>query len=41
LPTIPHWISDWSVRNGFSTENVVTPLANGQVTKHEYGTGDN
>jgi hypothetical protein len=41
LPTIPHWISDWSVRNGFSTDNVVTPLANGQVTKYEYGTGDN
>ncbi|KAI4741432.1 hypothetical protein E4T50_08152 [Aureobasidium sp. EXF-12298] len=40
LPTIPHWISDWSVRNGFSTANVATPLANGQVTKYEYGTGD-
>ncbi|KAI4731749.1 hypothetical protein E4T49_00451 [Aureobasidium sp. EXF-10728] len=41
LPTIPHWISDWSVRNGMSNASVVTPLANGQVTKYKYGTGDN
>ncbi|CAD0022034.1 unnamed protein product, partial [Aureobasidium pullulans] len=41
LPTIPHWISDWSVRNGYSTANVATPLADGQVTRYEYGTANN
>ncbi|KAI5209515.1 hypothetical protein E4T39_00740 [Aureobasidium subglaciale] len=41
LPSIPHWASDWSVRNGYSNAYVSTPLANGQVTKYEYGTGDN
>ncbi|KAI5263596.1 hypothetical protein E4T47_09016 [Aureobasidium subglaciale] len=41
LPSILHWASDCSVRNGYSDAYVSTPLANGQVTKYEYGTGDN
>ncbi|KAI5252608.1 hypothetical protein E4T42_03318 [Aureobasidium subglaciale] len=41
LPSIPHWASDWSARNGYSDAYVSTPLANGQVIKYEYGTGEN
>ncbi|KAI4845626.1 hypothetical protein E4T44_05511 [Aureobasidium sp. EXF-8845] len=37
LPTVPHWVTDWALRDGLSSSNVTTSLANGNVTKYEFG----
>lgn len=37
LPTIPHWIREWSKREGFGLTNLTTPSFSGRVLKYEYG----
>ena len=37
LPTVPHWVTDWALRDGFSSSNVTSSLASGSVTKYEFG----
>ncbi|THY45685.1 hypothetical protein D6C98_07739 [Aureobasidium pullulans] len=37
LPTVPHWVTDWAIRDGLSTSNITTSLASGKVTKYEFG----
>ncbi|KAE8443570.1 hypothetical protein EG329_001732 [Mollisiaceae sp. DMI_Dod_QoI] len=37
LPTIPHWIQEWSKREGYGLKNKTTSLYNGNVLKYEYG----
>ncbi|KAL3420051.1 ferulic acid esterase [Phlyctema vagabunda] len=41
LPSIPHWIQDWSIRNGFDSTNVTTDLYDNRLHKYEYGHGEN
>lgn len=33
LPTIPHWVREWSVREGYGLTNLTTALYDGNVTK--------
>lgn len=37
LPTIPHWVREWSKREGYGLKNKTTSLYDGKVTKYEYG----
>ncbi|CAD0113294.1 unnamed protein product [Aureobasidium uvarum] len=37
LPTVPHWVTDWALRDGLSSSNVTSSLASGKVTKYEFG----
>ncbi|KAG9669733.1 carbohydrate esterase family 1 protein, partial [Aureobasidium melanogenum] len=37
LPAVPHWVTDWALRDGLSNSNVTTSLASGNVTKYEFG----
>lgn len=37
LPTIPHFMKAWALRDGFDSKNVTTPLFDGHVHKYEYG----
>jgi poly(3-hydroxybutyrate) depolymerase len=37
LPAVPHWVTDWALRDGLSSSNVTTSLASGNVTKYEFG----
>ncbi|KAG9854360.1 carbohydrate esterase family 1 protein, partial [Aureobasidium melanogenum] len=37
LPAVPHWVTDWALRDGLSSSNVTTSLAGGNVTKYEFG----
>jgi len=39
LPTIPHWVREWSRREGFGLTNKTTSLHGGKVLKYEYGGG--
>ena len=39
LPTIPHWVREWSKREGFGLTNKTTALYGGKVLKYEYGGG--
>ncbi|KAF2720060.1 carbohydrate esterase family 1 protein, partial [Polychaeton citri CBS 116435] len=41
LPALPHWVSDWAVRNNLGTSNVTTQNAFGNplVTMYEFGSG--
>ncbi|CAG8979105.1 hypothetical protein HYALB_00000236 [Hymenoscyphus albidus] len=36
LPSIPHWIREWSKREGFGLTNRTTSLFGGNVLKYEY-----
>ncbi|KAL1584283.1 hypothetical protein WHR41_06796 [Cladosporium halotolerans] len=38
LPTIPHWLNNWAIRQGLSTNNVTTNLAT-DVTQVQWGGG--
>ncbi|CZR65631.1 probable poly(3-hydroxybutyrate) depolymerase [Phialocephala subalpina] len=37
LPTIPHWVREWSKREGYGLRNKTTSLYSGNVLKYEYG----
>jgi len=37
LPSIPHFMTEWSERNGLGSSNVSTSLYDGNVRKYEYG----
>jgi len=37
LPTIPHFMKAWALRNGMSKANVTTHLYNGNVKKYQWG----
>ncbi|KAH7317934.1 poly depolymerase [Rhexocercosporidium sp. MPI-PUGE-AT-0058] len=37
LPTIPHWVREWSKREGFGLTNKTTSLYGGKVLRYEYG----
>lgn len=37
LPSIPHFMTEWSKRNNFGSNNVSTTIADGKVVKYEYG----
>jgi poly(3-hydroxybutyrate) depolymerase len=37
LPSIPHWVQEWSERDGFGTMNQPTNLYDGKVQKSEFG----
>jgi poly(3-hydroxybutyrate) depolymerase len=37
LPTIPHWLQEWSRRDGFSVKNKTEILHGGNVTRYEFG----
>ncbi|TKA27591.1 hypothetical protein B0A50_04423 [Salinomyces thailandicus] len=41
LPTTPHWVNDWSIRQGYGTANITTSLTslnpNMAVTRYQYG----
>ncbi|KXT00740.1 hypothetical protein AC578_8245 [Pseudocercospora eumusae] len=37
LPSVPHFMTEWSKRNGLGSTNVSTTLAGGKVVKYEYG----
>lgn len=37
LPTIPHYMQEWSKRDGLGTKNVTKLTHNGHVTKYEFG----
>ncbi|KAH8651885.1 putative ferulic acid esterase [Tricladium varicosporioides] len=39
LPTVPHWVREWSKRDGYGLTNVTTSLYGGNVTKYEYHDG--
>lgn len=39
LPSVPHWVREWSKRDGFGLKNVTTSLYNGKVLKYEYANG--
>ncbi|TVY60788.1 putative feruloyl esterase C [Lachnellula suecica] len=39
LPTIPHWVREWSTRDGYGLTNKTTNLYNNQVQKYEYASG--
>ncbi|KAF7590083.1 hypothetical protein BBP40_003285 [Aspergillus hancockii] len=39
LPTIPHFVREWSKRDGYGLHNKTTELYGGHVQKYEYGTG--
>ncbi|GAB7354764.1 hypothetical protein MBLNU459_g5166t1 [Dothideomycetes sp. NU459] len=39
LPAMPHWTTDWAVRNNQSSANITTSLLGGNVTKYEWGWG--
>lgn len=39
LPTIPHWVREWSKREGYGLTNKTTSLYDGKVLKYEYGGG--
>jgi poly(3-hydroxybutyrate) depolymerase len=36
LPTIPHWVREWSKREGYGLTNKTTQLYGGKVQKYEY-----
>jgi poly(3-hydroxybutyrate) depolymerase len=36
LPTIPHWVREWSNREGYGLTNKNTQLYDGKVQKYEY-----
>ncbi|KAJ6789457.1 hypothetical protein PWT90_00258 [Aphanocladium album] len=38
LPTIPHFVREWAIRDGLGTKNKTTPLAANAVT-YSYGSG--
>ncbi|EXJ70405.1 uncharacterized protein A1O5_06473 [Cladophialophora psammophila CBS 110553] len=38
LPSIPHFIQEWALREGLGTTNITTPVANDTV-KYSYGVG--
>ncbi|KAJ3497519.1 hypothetical protein NLG97_g1838 [Lecanicillium saksenae] len=38
LPTIPHFIREWAIRDGLGTQNTTRPLAENAVT-YSYGSG--
>ncbi|CZT52096.1 related to poly(3-hydroxybutyrate) depolymerase [Rhynchosporium secalis] len=37
LPTVPHWVREWSKREGHGLTNQTTGLYGGRVLKYEYG----
>jgi poly(3-hydroxybutyrate) depolymerase len=37
LPSIPHWVREWSRRDDFGLTNVTTQLHGGHVQRYEYG----
>jgi poly(3-hydroxybutyrate) depolymerase len=37
LPTIPHWVREWSKREAYGLTNKTTQLYDGKVQKYEYG----
>jgi poly(3-hydroxybutyrate) depolymerase len=37
LPTIPHWVREWSKREGYGLTNLTSQLYGGKVQKYEYG----
>ncbi|KAF4630651.1 hypothetical protein G7Y89_g7490 [Cudoniella acicularis] len=37
LPSIPHWVTSWSERDGFGKKNVSESLYGGNVTKYTFG----
>lgn len=37
LPSIPHWVREWSKREGYGLTNTTTQLYGGHVQKYEYG----
>ncbi|RDL31362.1 putative poly(3-hydroxybutyrate) depolymerase [Venustampulla echinocandica] len=39
LPSIPHWVREWSKRDGYGASNKTTDLHHGKVQKYEYGGG--
>ena len=39
LPTIPHWVREWSKREGFGLTNTAARLYDNHVQKYEYGGG--
>ncbi|KAL2065225.1 hypothetical protein VTL71DRAFT_2894 [Oculimacula yallundae] len=39
LPTVPHWVREWSKREGYGLTNKTTSLYGGKVLKYEYGGG--
>jgi poly(3-hydroxybutyrate) depolymerase len=40
LPTIPHFVREWSKRQGYGLHNKTTELYGGHVQKYEYAKGD-
>ena len=39
LPAIPHWVEEWSIRQGYGLTNKTTNLFGNMVQKYEYGAG--
>jgi poly(3-hydroxybutyrate) depolymerase len=39
LPSIPHWVREWSKRDGYGLSNKTTQLYDGHVQKYEYASG--
>jgi poly(3-hydroxybutyrate) depolymerase len=37
LPTVPHWVREWSKREGYGLTNKTTSMYSGNVLKYEYG----
>ncbi|TAQ86346.1 hypothetical protein B7494_g5325 [Chlorociboria aeruginascens] len=37
LPTIPHWVREWSKREGFGLTNLTTALFDNHVQEYQYG----
>jgi len=37
LPTIPHWVREWSNNTGFGLTNKTTSLFGGHVLEYQYG----
>lgn len=39
LPSVPHFITEWAVRDGLSATNVTTSLVNGNIKQSSFGNG--
>jgi poly(3-hydroxybutyrate) depolymerase len=37
LPSIPHWVREWSKREGYGLSNKTTEMFGGKVQRYEYG----